>query len=80
MKIVFEKEFSRHGNDCMIYESFSILEMFDGDVYLAQQVTYYSGWFGTDYDKKSEFFDYRDQAMDKLNEWGLEYAEQHQGR
>ena len=29
---------------------------------------------------QSEFFDYRDQAMDKLNEWGLEYAEQHQCR
>ena len=72
MKIVFEKETSREGNDCMIYESFSILEMFDGDVYLAQRVTYYSGWFGTDYDKRSEFFDSESKAKKFLKECGLE--------
>ena len=75
MKIIFEKETSREGNDCMIYESYSILEMFDGDIYLAQQVTYYSGWFGTDYDKRSEFFDSESKAKKFLKECGLSYVE-----
>lgn len=78
MKIVFEKELSRHGNDCIIEEAFSIIEVFDR--YVALHITHYSGWFGSDYEKQSEFFDYRDQAMDKLMEWGLEYAEQNSGR
>ena len=76
MNIIFEKEFSRQGNDCIIEELFSIIEVFDK--YMALHITHYSGWFGTDDDKKIEFFDFRDTAMDKLNEWGLEYAEQHQ--
>ena len=71
MKIIFEKETSREGNDCMIYESFSILEMFYGDVYLAQKVAYYSGWFGTDYDRRSEFFDSESKAMNYLKKCGL---------
>ena len=71
MEIIFEKEFKRSGNDC-------IIEVFER--FMALHITYWSGWFGSDYEKQSEFFDYRDQAMDKLNEWGLEYAEQHQGR
>ena len=77
MNIIFEKEFSKQGNDCIIEETFSIIEVFDR--YMALHITHYSGWFGTD-DKEIEFFDFRDTAMDKLNEWGLEYAEQHQGR
>ena len=47
---------------------------------MALHITHWSGWFGSDYEKQSDFFDYRDKAMDKLNDWGLEYAEQHQGR
>ena len=75
MNIIFEKEFSRQGNDCIIEELFSIIEVFDK--YMALHITHYSGWFGTDDDKEIGFFDSRDTAMDKLNEWGLDYAEQH---
>lgn len=75
MKIIFEKEKSRVGNDCMIYESFSILEMFDGDIYLAQKVTYFSGWFGTDFDKRGEFFKSESEAKKFLKDCGLDYVE-----
>ena len=78
MEIIFQKEFKRSGNDCIIEEAFSIIEVFER--FMALHIIYWSGWFGSDYEKQSEFFDYRDQAMDKLNEWGLEYAEQHRGR
>lgn len=72
MEIIFEKEFKRPGNDCIIEEAFSIIEVFDR--YMALHITHYSGWFGSEYEKQSEFFDFRDTAMNKLNEWGLEYA------
>lgn len=75
MNIIFEKEFSRHGNDCIIEEAFSIIEVFDR--YMALHITHYSGWFGTEYEKQSEFFDFRDSALRKLEEWGLEYAGQY---
>lgn len=75
MEIVFEKEFSRYGNDCIIKEAFSIIEIFGK--YMALYVTYYSGWMGDQSDEKSQLCDFKDTAMDKLNEWGLEYAEQH---
>lgn len=69
MKIVFEKEFSRYGNDCIIEEAFSIIEIFGK--YMALHITHYSGWFGTDDEKETAFCDFRDTAMDKLIEWGL---------
>ena len=78
MNIVFEREFSRPGNDCMIEEMFGIVEMFNK--YLAIHVTHYSGWMGDDYDKRSEFFDSESKAKKFLKECGLDYAEQHHGR
>ena len=70
MKIIFEKENNRHGNDCLIEECYSIIEVFDK--YLALHITHYSGWFGTDNGTDSAWCDSYNEAMKKLKKFGLE--------
>ena len=70
MEIVFEKETSRPGNDCLIEECYTVLEMFDR--YLALHVAHFSGWMGDDYSREQEFCNSKQKAMSCLKKWGLE--------
>ena len=70
MTVVFEKETKRDGNDCLIEECYTVLEMFDK--YLALHVTHFSGWMGDDYSREQEFCNSKQKAMSYLKKWGLE--------
>ena len=66
MKIVFEKESTHEGNDCMIYDSAFVVEVDGG--YVATKSTIFRGWMGFDTRSQSFVFDNLEEAIDFAEE------------
>lgn len=67
MEIIYQKQTTDEGNDCMIYKSFLVIRI-NGDCFLASKCTVYRGWMGSDSREVSFIFDNKNEALNWIEE------------
>ena len=65
MEIIYEKEMTDEGNDCLIHKAFLVIRV-AGDCFLASKIVVYRGWMGTQIDNQSDTFDNEEDAMNYI--------------